>query len=128
MVLMALVKAHNQRVELESRLLSGLNKEREESYQRGFRESQALWESWNRRRLEVEGGGATFNESPPSSTHSKEWSEGYRQAYEDSRRKSHALWESWYMRMLEAKKKGVAFNEPPPNVKSRKGIFRWLPK
>ena len=36
MVLMALVKAHNQRVELESRLLSGLNKEREESYQRGL--------------------------------------------------------------------------------------------
>ena len=109
MVLMALAKVHNQRVELESRLLSGLNKEREESYQRGFMENQALWESWNRRRLAVEGRGEIFNEPPPGSAHSKEWYEGYSEAYEESPRESHALWESWYRRMLEAKKKGVAF-------------------
>ncbi|MYC30507.1 MAG: hypothetical protein F4X65_10535 [Chloroflexi bacterium] len=64
MIISAILRERNRRKDLEE-LRKAVKGGREEGRLEGRQEVQALWETWNRRRLEAERHGERFNETPP---------------------------------------------------------------
>jgi flagellar biosynthesis/type III secretory pathway protein FliH len=69
MVLAALLTEQKLRKAREQGIEQGREQGREEGIEQGRQEVRALWEAWNRRRLEAKAKGEAFTEPPPTNGH-----------------------------------------------------------